>query len=81
MTAPEGVTILDDPEETIVIVSAPRLQSEETEEIEAETERVGEEPAASGGRRRRVRGLGGRVGAPSGGPPAPRGDRTDEEHA
>jgi large subunit ribosomal protein L25 len=47
VTPPAGVTIVDDPEETIAIVSAPRLQAEETEEIESETERVGEEPAAS----------------------------------
>ena len=45
VVAPEGVTIIDDPEETIVILSAPRLQTEE-DEIESETERVGEEPAA-----------------------------------
>ncbi len=44
VVAPEGVTIIDDPEETIAIVSAPRLQSE-ADEIEAETERVGEEAA------------------------------------
>lgn len=44
---PAGVAIVDDPEETIVILSAPRLQSE-ADEIESETERVGEEPAASG---------------------------------
>ncbi len=47
VVAPPGVTVVDDGEETIAIVSAPRLQTEETEEIEAETERVGEEPAAS----------------------------------
>jgi len=47
VVAPEGVAIVDDPEETIAILSAPRLQNEETEEIESETERVGEEPAAS----------------------------------
>ncbi len=46
LVAPEGVTIVDDPEETIVILSAPRLQAEE-EEIESETERVGEEPGAA----------------------------------
>jgi large subunit ribosomal protein L25 len=47
VAAPEGVAIVDDPEDTIVILSAPRLQTEETEEIESETERVGEEPAAA----------------------------------
>jgi len=47
VVAPDGVTIVDDPEETIAILSAPRLQSEETEEIESETERVGDAPAAS----------------------------------
>jgi len=47
VAAPDGVTIVDDPEETIAILSAPRLQSEETEEIESETERVGDAPAAS----------------------------------
>jgi large subunit ribosomal protein L25 len=47
VVAPEGVTIVDDLEETIAIVSAPRLQAEETDEIESETERVGEEPGAA----------------------------------
>ena len=42
--APEGVTFLDDPEETVVAtLSPPRLQTQQEEEIEAETERVGEE--------------------------------------
>jgi large subunit ribosomal protein L25 len=41
---PAGVTLLDDPEETIVAtLSPPRLQAEVEEEIEAETELVGEE--------------------------------------
>src|SRR5690349_12653811 len=41
---PAGVTLLDDPEETMVAtLSPPRLQSEVEEEIEAETELVGEE--------------------------------------
>jgi large subunit ribosomal protein L25 len=40
---PEGVTLLDDPEETVVAtLSPPRLQAETAEEIEAETELVGE---------------------------------------
>ncbi len=40
--APEGVTLLDDPETVLATVSAPRLQSEEESEIESETEVVGE---------------------------------------
>jgi len=41
---PEGVTLLDDIEDTVVAtLSPPRLQSEVEEEIEAETELVGEE--------------------------------------
>jgi large subunit ribosomal protein L25 len=45
---PDGVTLLDDVEDTVVAtLSPPRLQSEEEEELEAETELVGEgeEPA------------------------------------
>ncbi len=43
LTPPEGVTLLDDLEETVIAtLSPPRLQSEATEEIEAETEVVGE---------------------------------------
>jgi large subunit ribosomal protein L25 len=43
VVAPEGVTLLDDVEETVVAtLSPPRLQSEVEEEIEAETEVVGE---------------------------------------
>lgn len=43
---PEGVTLLDDPETTVATLSPPRLQTEAEEEIEAETELVGEgEPA------------------------------------
>jgi large subunit ribosomal protein L25 len=41
--APEGVTLLDVAEETVVAtLSPPRLQAETAEEIEAETELVGE---------------------------------------
>ncbi len=41
--APEGVTILDDPEETVIAtLTAPRLQAETETEIESETELVGE---------------------------------------
>jgi large subunit ribosomal protein L25 len=44
VSAPEGVVFLDDPEETIVAtLSPPRLQAQAEEEIEAETELVGEE--------------------------------------
>jgi large subunit ribosomal protein L25 len=56
LTAPEGVALLDDLEETVLAtLSPPRLQAEVAEEIEAETELVGEgeegaaaEPAESG---------------------------------
>lgn len=41
LSAPEGVTLLDDPETVLATLSPPRLQTEE-EEIEAETELVGE---------------------------------------
>lgn len=52
---PSGVKLLDDPESVAVSVLAPRLQTEETEGIEEETEVVGEEqgggeePAADAG--------------------------------
>ncbi len=43
IAVPEGVTLLDDLEETVVAtLSPPRLQSEIDEEIESETEVVGE---------------------------------------
>jgi large subunit ribosomal protein L25 len=43
LRAPEGVTLLDDLEETVLAtLSPPRLQTEAEEEIEAETEVVGE---------------------------------------
>jgi large subunit ribosomal protein L25 len=43
LTLPEGVTLLDDLEETVVAtLSPPRLQAEVEEEIESETELVGE---------------------------------------
>jgi large subunit ribosomal protein L25 len=46
VAAPEGVTLLDDVEETVVAtLSPPKLQAEATEEIEAETELIGEEAA------------------------------------
>jgi large subunit ribosomal protein L25 len=48
LTPPEGVTLLDDLEETVIAtLSPPRLQSEAAEEIEAETEVVGEGGAAA----------------------------------
>lgn len=41
--APDGVTFLDDPEETVIAtLTPPRLQEEETDEIEGETEVIGE---------------------------------------
>lgn len=47
---PDGVTLLDDAEETIVAtLSPPRLQTETAEEIEAETEVVGEAQGGAGG--------------------------------
>ncbi|HEY0517789.1 MAG TPA: 50S ribosomal protein L25 [Solirubrobacteraceae bacterium] len=43
IATPEGVTVLDDPEETVIAtLSPPKLQSEVEEEIESETEIVGE---------------------------------------
>jgi large subunit ribosomal protein L25 len=46
VSAPEGVTLLDDPEETVVAtLTPPRLQAEAEAEMEAETELVGEEGA------------------------------------
>jgi large subunit ribosomal protein L25 len=48
VTPPAGVTLLDDLEETVILtVTPPRLSAEPTDEIETETEVVGE--AASGG--------------------------------
>lgn len=42
LTAPDGVTLLDDPETVIATVTPPRLSLEAEEEIETETELVGE---------------------------------------
>jgi len=43
VSSPAGVTLLDDPEETVVAtLSPPKLQAETAEEIESETELVGE---------------------------------------
>ena len=52
LTAPAGVEILDDPETVIATLTPPRLQTEAEDEIESETEVVGEggetaEPAES----------------------------------
>ena len=50
IAVPEGVTFLDDLEETVVAtLSPPRLQAETAEEIEAETELVGESAQAESG--------------------------------
>jgi large subunit ribosomal protein L25 len=42
LTAPPGVTLLDDPETTIANLSPPRLEIEPEEELETETGIVGE---------------------------------------
>jgi large subunit ribosomal protein L25 len=46
LTPPEGVTFLDDPDETIVATVVVPTEVEEPEEIEEETELVGEEAEA-----------------------------------
>lgn len=49
VTPPEGVELLDDLEETVIVtVTPPRLSVEPTDEIETETEVVGEAEAAGG---------------------------------
>jgi large subunit ribosomal protein L25 len=49
LTAPDGVTILDDPETVVASITLPRLEVETTDEVETETEVVGEgEEAAEG---------------------------------
>jgi len=45
ISAPQGVTLVDDPETTIASVSAPRV-SDEGDDVETETEVVGEAEAA-----------------------------------
>jgi large subunit ribosomal protein L25 len=46
LTTPDDVTLLDDPEETVIAtLSPPRLQSETADEIESETELIGESSA------------------------------------
>ncbi len=42
LSAPEGVTLLDEPETVLATLSPPRLQTEAEDEIESETELVGE---------------------------------------
>lgn len=49
VTAPAGVTLLDDPETTIVSLTPPRLEVEPEPEIETETGVVGEEGAPAEG--------------------------------
>ena len=47
VTVPDGITLLDDPEETVIAtLTPPRLEVEADEEIEEETERVGDPDAA-----------------------------------
>jgi large subunit ribosomal protein L25 len=49
LTAPDGVTLLDDLQETVIAtLSPPRLQSETADELEAETELVGDSGSESG---------------------------------
>ncbi len=48
VSAPDGVTLLDDAETVLATVSPPRLQTETAAEIEAETELVGEAEKAQG---------------------------------
>src|SRR3954470_11864345 len=45
ITAPDKVTLLDDPETVVATIVAPRLELETDEEIETETELVGDEAA------------------------------------
>jgi large subunit ribosomal protein L25 len=47
LTAPEGVKILDDPETVVASVTLPRVEVEEPEGVETETEVVGEGEAAA----------------------------------
>ena len=46
VTGPDGVTLLDDPEETTVATLTPPRIATDEDEIEEETERVGDAPAA-----------------------------------
>ena len=47
VTVPAGITLLDDLEETVVATLTPPRLETETDELEEETERVGEAPAAA----------------------------------
>jgi large subunit ribosomal protein L25 len=49
VTVPDGVTLLDDPEETTVATLTPPRIATDEDEIEEETERVGDAPAADAG--------------------------------
>jgi large subunit ribosomal protein L25 len=49
LAAPQGVTFLDDPEETIIATVVVPTEVEEPEEIEEETELVGDEAEAEAG--------------------------------
>lgn len=49
VSPPEGVSLLDDPETVLAILSPPRLQTEAEPEIESETGLVGEQAGESGG--------------------------------
>jgi large subunit ribosomal protein L25 len=48
LTAPAGLTLLDEPETVVATLSPPRLQVEADDEIESETEVVGEGAEAAG---------------------------------
>jgi large subunit ribosomal protein L25 len=48
LTAPAALTLLDEPESVVATLSPPRLQVEAEDEIEAETEVVGEGAEAAG---------------------------------
>ena len=48
LTAPDGVTLLDDPDETVLATITPPTQEPVEDEIETETELVGEGEAAEG---------------------------------
>ena len=49
VTVPDGVALLDDPEETTVATLTPPRIATDEDEIEEETERVGDAPAAAAG--------------------------------
>lgn len=48
VTPPAGVTLVDDPETVVVTVTPPRLEIEPEDDVERETELVGDEPGESG---------------------------------